>query len=252
MISRLITSLSSEIITLPSILSNMSNFADRFRIAREATGLSQRAFAKRIGITGATISNWEAGVTDPGNIRSALLEMAAGVLGVPVTYLRTGKDKREVAEAPPGLTLADDGVRMIPVISYVQAGYGKGAVDPYALGQGSEQIGVDREMASELGRLAFALMIDGESMMDEFRPGDVVIIDPAVKPRPGDFVVAKVDDDESATFKKYRSRGVDTATGIEIFDLVPLNPDWPTISITPGNPGHLIGTMMEHRRRRRR
>ncbi|WP_325345401.1 LexA family protein [Xylophilus sp.] len=230
----------------------MSTFAERFRAAREATGLSQRAFAKKIGITGATISNWEAGVTDPANIRGALLELAAGTLGVPVGLLRTGKDRREHGDAPPGMTLADDGVRMVPVISYVQAGYGKGAVDPYSLGQGSEQIGVDRGMAAELGRLAFALVIDGESMMDEFRPGDVVIIDPAVKPRPGDFVVAKLDDDESATFKKYRSRGVDQATGVDLFDLVPLNPDWPTISVTPGNPGQVIGTMMEHRRRRRR
>jgi len=229
----------------------MSNFAERFRAAREATGLSQRAFAKRIGVTGATISNWEAGVTDPDNIRSALLELAAGVLGKPVAYLRTGKDKREVAEAPPGLLLADDGVRMLPLISYVQAGYGKGAVDPYALGQGSDQIGVDREMATELGRLAFALTIEGESMLDEFRPGDVVVIDPAVSPRPGDFVVAKVESDDSATFKKYRSRGVDPS-GVELFDLVPLNPDWPTVSVTPGNPGRVIGTMMEHRRRRRR
>ncbi|WP_036117962.1 MULTISPECIES: LexA family protein [Luteibacter] len=230
----------------------MNTFADRFRAAREETGLSQRAFAKRIGVTGATISNWESGVTDPDNIRSALLELAAGVLGKPVAFLRTGKDRREAADAPPGLTLAEDAVRMVPVISYVQAGYGKGAVDPYALGQGSEQIGVDRDMAAELGRLAFALVIDGESMMDEFREGDVVIIDPAVKPRPGDFVVAKVDDDESATFKKYRSRGIDQATGVELFDLVPLNPDWPTISVSPSNPGLIIGTMMEHRRRRRR
>jgi SOS-response transcriptional repressor LexA len=179
------------------------------------------------------------------------LELAAGVLGRPVAYLRTGKDKREVADTPPGLTLAEDGVRMVPVISYVQAGYGKGAVDSYARGEGSEHIGVDRDMAAELGRLAFALVIDGESMMDEFRPGDVVIIDPAVKPRPGDFVVAKVDGDESATFKKYRSRGVDP-DGVEIFDLVPLNPDWATVSVTPDNPGTVIGTMMEHRRRRRR
>lgn len=230
----------------------MSNFAERFREAREATGLSQRAFAKKIGVTGATISNWESGVTDPDNIRAALLELAAGVLGKPVAYLRTGKDRREVAEAPPGLALADDSVRTLPVISYVQAGYGKGAVDAYALGQGSEQIGVDRDIAADLGRLAFALTIEGESMMDEFRPGDLVIIDPSVKPRPGDFVVAKVDSDESATFKKYRARGVDPATGIELFDLVPSNPDWPTVSVGPGNPGQIIGTMMEHRRRRRR
>ena len=52
-------------------------------------------------------------------------------------------------------------------------------------------------------------------------------------------------------FKKYRPRGHDS-NGHEIFELVPLNQDWPTITVNADNPGQIVGTVMEHRRRRRR
>lgn len=101
----------------------------------------------------------------------------------------------------------------------------------------------------KLSKWAFALDIEGLSMMPEFRPGDRVIIDPELSPNPGDFVVAKNGGNE-ATFKKYRPRGVNDE-GNEIFELVPLNDDFATMrsDIT-----HLqvIGVMTEHRKRYRR
>jgi SOS-response transcriptional repressor LexA len=80
--------------------------------------------------------------------------------------------------------------------------------------------------------------------------GDLVIIDPSVKPRPGDFVVAKLANEDEATFKKYRPRGSNPDGG-EIFDLVPLNEDYHTIRVDQDRPGFVVGVMMEHRRRRR-
>ena len=86
-------------------------------------------------------------------------------------------------------------------------------------------------------------------MLPEYRPGDRVIIDPNVTPQPGDCVVAKNGDDE-ATFKKYRPRGID-AQGRLVFELVPLNDDYPTIR-SDVTPAHIVGTMVEHRKYRRR
>ena len=54
-----------------------------------------------------------------------------------------------------------------------------------------------------------------------------VTIDPDEAPRPGDFVVAS-NGSEEATFKKYRPRGIDE-NGQEVFELVPLNDDFPTL-----------------------
>ncbi len=98
---------------------------------------------------------------------------------------------------------------------------------------------------------AFAITVEGESMLPDFAPGDRVVIDPAVKPQPGDLVVAKLEAETEATFRKYRLRGRD-ATGQDIIDLVPLNDDYPVVTMDSNNPGRIIGTLVEHRRYRKR
>ena len=135
----------------------MSNFAERFKAARERAGISQRALGRRIGYSGSAISQWEAGVIEADNIRVAALEMAAGIMGVSVRYLRTGKEDDSRGEVPDGLRAAQPDVRQLPVISMVQAGYGREAADPYPRGYAEQSVSVDAELARDLGRLAFAL-----------------------------------------------------------------------------------------------
>ena len=113
-----------------------------------------------------------------------------------------------------------------------------------------ERIVVDPALAGVRSPTAFALVVDGRSMEPEFHEGDIIVIDPRTTAQPGDFVVAKLDNAEHATFKKYRSRGVDAA-GQPAFELAPLNQDFPTLRVDADNPGHVIGVMVEHRRRRR-
>ncbi|TCK39678.1 peptidase S24-like protein [Paraburkholderia sp. BL8N3] len=137
------------------------------------------------------------------------------------------------------------GERQIPVISYVQAGMMTEVFDPFALGDGFELITTDLDLSGG----AFGLIIEGDSMKPEFNEGDKVIIDPAVEPRPGDMVVAK-NGREEATFKKYRPRGTDEH-GNFVFELVPLNDDFPTLH-SERDHLHVIGVMMEHRKYRKR
>lgn len=133
----------------------------------------------------------------------------------------------------------------IPVISLVQAGHLKEMSDPYPPGAG-----FDVEYTSEpVSRWTFGLEIQGMSMWPEFKPGDRVIIDPELSPNPGDYVVGK-NGKEEGTFKKYKLRGMDE-NGKEIFELVPLNDEFPTLrSDTHGLV--IIGVMIEHRRKYRR
>lgn len=140
---------------------------------------------------------------------------------------------------------AEIGNRRVPLISYVQAGSWTTAEDPYVAGDASDWLFTDLILSDA----AFALTIKGDSMAPDFLDGDRIIVDPGVTPVPGDLVVAK-NGHEEATFKKYRPRGID-ANGKEVFELVPLNPDYPTI-YSDRQPVRIIGVMMEHRRRRRR
>lgn len=94
-------------------------------------------------------------------------------------------------------------------------------------------------------------MVKGGSITPEFRRSDNIFVDPAAAPQPGDLVVAKLDNEDEATFKKYWPRGSD-AKGSPIIDLVPLNEDWPPLRIDAEHPGHIIGTVIEHRRFLRR
>jgi SOS-response transcriptional repressor LexA len=135
--------------------------------------------------------------------------------------------------------------RAVPIVDWVQAGQLREMVDPYPPGAGDGVEYVD----SSYGRCAVALRIKGDSMAPEFREGDVIIVDPEIAPSPGDFVVVRNGSHE-ATFKKFRPRGID-ASGREVFELVPLNDDYPTMR-SDTEPLLIVGTMVEHRKRRRR
>lgn len=136
-------------------------------------------------------------------------------------------------------------LKRIPVISAIQAGALKEIVDPYAPGDGYATIYAD----ASYSKWAFALEIEGDSMTPEFVAGDIVIIEPEWVPRPGEYVAAKNTKDE-ATFKKYRQRGMDKS-GEMIFELVPLNDDYPILR-SDMTPLVIIGVMAEHRRKTRR
>lgn len=168
-------------------------------------------------------------------------KLSAAVVGLgnpPIT------EREVLALGGPLLNRAGD--RMIPVISYVQAGHWTEAADPYAAGEGFAEIHAD----TVVGARAFALEILGPSMLNRFQERDRIIVDPDVQPMPGDFVVAKEDRDEGVTFKQYRPRGED-ARGRPVIDLRPLNDDWPTITLDARNPGRIVGVMVEHHSYRR-
>jgi hypothetical protein len=130
-----------------------------------------------------------------------------------------------------------------PLINYAQAGVWAEIADGYAPSDATAWLLTDLELSAA----AFALKIEDESMLPLFRPGDRVVIDPAVAPRPGDFVVAKSSNGE-VMFKKYRPRGVN-AQGQKVIELTPLNSDFPPVR-SDTSPFVIIGTMVEHRRYR--
>ena len=165
------------------------------------------------------------------------------------THPNTSGRLSEVSERKQGfdrnVAPANIGRRAIPVISAIQAGALKEITDPYETGDGYATLYTD----DDYSKWAFGLEIEGDSMLPEFRPGDLVIIEPEWEPRPGEYVAAKNGKDE-ATFKKYRSRGTDK-DGNVIFELVPLNEDYPTLR-SDETPLVVIGVMAEHRRKSRR
>lgn len=99
-----------------------------------------------------------------------------------------------------------------------------------------------------ISAFAFAVRVLGDSMEPDFIEGDIVIIDPEVKPTPGEFVLAR--DKNDVLFRKYREDGVNSE-GINHFALIPLNKDYVQIA-SRGYDVRIIGTMVEHRIYRRK
>lgn len=131
-------------------------------------------------------------------------------------------------------------VRMVPVLNYVQAGdfceYHDDAIS-------DEQ----EPVSGDYGPNVYWVIIEGLSMMPDFKPSEYVLIDPDTQPSPGDFVVALTAGEKKTTFKKWRPRGFD-ANGVEYYELVPSNPDFAIID-SRHSPFTVCGVALEQKRK---
>ena len=221
----------------------MSTIGQRIRESRKKAGLTQQALAGECGVSRAAVAQWEGDVTKPSLDH---LQEAADALDAWLPWLTTGAWGLSPSQQR-ALDHAQPVQRPVPVVDYFHAGKWDLITDPRMLGEDIKFITTDLDV----GSMVFALIVTGESMLPEFQEGDIIIIDPEVVPKPGDFVIAKLDLQADGTFMKYRPRGTDKKRQ-PIIELVPLNEDWPTQTINAKNSGHIIGTLVEHRRYRQR
>ena len=215
------------------------SIADRIKEARKKKGWSKSELGRRVEVARQTVHQWETGVTAPNRTHAPVV---AKVLGIPLSQVGADPSANNVEF----LSSPAQSIK-VPLIDWVSAGQGAQPSDPYPVGQGTEMLQVEFSVSEN----TFALEIRGVSMLPEFREGDRIIIDPNVEPLPNDYVVVKLDSKEECTFKKYVPRGT-ASDGTKVFDLVPENPDEKTITVNAANPGHIVGTMVEHRKRYRR
>lgn len=206
--------------------------ADRVRERRTELGMTQARLAEIVGATQQSIVSIENGLTKrPRN----LLDLAKALDCDPM-WLQNGGTFKKITEI---------NTRKIPLISYVQAGALAQNCPIEAYDGDFEYVLTDMDWSEN----AFALKIEGDSMEPEFSPGDVIVIDPEIQPAPGEFVVA-MNGGDAATFKKYRPTGYDHHRN-EIYELVPLNSDYPVMRSTDRTL-RILGTMVEHRIYRRK
>ncbi|WP_421169186.1 LexA family protein [Aeromonas dhakensis] len=214
--------------------------SERIKELRKKHGLTQQKLGELIGVKKSSISQWENDEHSPSGDNLAQLSK---VFGVSAHWLSTGKGSPEPSNVAPAVI--PQGNR-VPILSYVQAGNWREMCEQATAFDGN----VEYVTASvDIGPCGFGLWLRGDSMLPQFKEGDLIIVDPDEAPQPGDFVVAKNGSDE-ATFKKYRPRGIDE-NGQEVFELVPLNDDYPTMH-SDRQHIQIIGVMVEHRIFRKR
>ncbi|HEY0720888.1 MAG TPA: S24 family peptidase [Gammaproteobacteria bacterium] len=200
--------------------------------------LSEAEFCRRMGELQQTFSAWKKRGFPP-----AKAVKASDVLVVSVEWILAGREpKRPITES-------NFNHRRVPVLSCEQAGYAPEIAENYTSADHLETVGLDFDLAHRLSLRAFALLVIGDSMLPSFRQGDIVIIDPAESIRPGDIVAANFNN-KPAILRRYRDRGED-ANGNPVFELAPTNDAYPTLVVDSSRPGHIIGPVVEHRRKLR-
>lgn len=166
---------------------------------RTKASMSQGDLAKQIGVRQNTIFSIESGKT----LKSRYLPEIANFFHVPLTdinpFLEQDATEGVITKARviPGNELLSE--RDMPLFSSVEGGQG-------ALVLSSEPIGNTRRPARlENVRGAYGLIVVGESMVPALRPGDVVHVHPALKPRPEDVCVfiCEQNGEFVATIKEY-------------------------------------------------
>lgn len=217
-------------------------------LAKEFGGVA--AVAAKIGRSSSQYSQWmngseNSGTGKPRGMRPASARHIEQALGKPVGWMDTPHPLDTAIPFDQNVRSVPLATRAIPVISAIQAGKMREIAAPYGAGDGYATIYVDDGYSPWV----FALEIEGDSMTPDYQEGDLVIIEPEWTPRPGECVAAR-NGNEEATFKKYRQRGID-AKGNDIFELVPLNENYPTVR-SDETTLIIIGVMAEHRRKARR
>lgn len=181
-----------------------------------------------------------------------VLSKLAATLRVPVAYLLgdEGSGEEILNEPSPTYKLPGNArltgphieysKQKVPVISWAAAGRGGNFSD--LEGQIDEYMESDCSDAN-----AYALIIEGDSMIPEYRPGDRVIFLPNAEARNGDIVVARLVEEGDVYFKMFHLIG---SKG-DMVKLTSYNPMYPPLEY-PRKAFRFIHPMYEMRRRPRR
>lgn len=94
---------------------------------------------------------------------------------------------------------------------------------------------------------AFAIVIADRDNATEFLPGDSVIIDPTIEPRPEDMVLARVREREKPVFRRLLIKSSNPL----VYELKANNAGWGDFEICGDEISSIIGVMTEHAKPRR-
>lgn len=201
-------------------------------------GINQEQLAEHLGITKGAVSHWLNARREP-----SIQEIAKILRFLGKRSFSVGADGSiidETLSGDVGYVGAYEPGNKYPVISKVQAGAWVEACEPYTL----KDIDLWLESDAHIQGDAFWLEVEGDSMTApmglSIPEGTFVLFDTGREAVNGNLVVAKLVDDNEATFKKL------VIDGSQRY-LKGLNPQWPMIAIN-GN-CKIIGVAVETKMR---
>ncbi|WP_419420733.1 helix-turn-helix domain-containing protein [Legionella sp. D16C41] len=210
----------------------------RIKDERLAKGLTRKGLAELTNdLNVSRINNYERGERTPGPLE---IKQLAKALEVSAAFLMClSDDKQGALKKSPGLGA------LIPILTYQQACNPVEHIDQIKQDTYSEKVDlipIAPKLSERISEYAFALEVQDSSMIPEFRVGDILIVDPQILPKPGDFIVAQLNEDKEILIRKYKQL---SATKINPeFELIALNEDWAKISVNSDLNINIIGTVV--------
>ncbi len=188
-------------------------FSDTLRRLRKQDGLTQLELAQHLGISKSAVSMYECGNREPD---FEMLEAFADFFNVDMNQL-TGIGDNTPA---PGIT---DDVISFPILGEVAAGYDHIAAQDWE----GERVDLPAAWLHGLPRdNYFVLRVTGDSMYPLYHDGDIVLVKKQTTLNRSGEIGVIVYDDECASLKK-----VEYVPGEDWMKLIPLNPNFPPVTI---------------------
>lgn len=166
------------------------------------------------------------------NIGDAMARHIEKCFNLPLGWLDQEHQTTNVAKSP-DVSDTNRNITLVPVISWVQAGAwtesGFAEVDLSSV--------ETYPCPVPCGPMTYILRVIGDSMIDEYRPGDMIFVDPEIPASHGDDVIALMHDSGETTFKRLIEDGCSKY-------LKALNQSWPEPYIKIDGNCSIIGTVI--------
>ena len=169
--------------------------ADNIRKFRTDADLTQAKLADLVGVTRATVTQWETGWSQP---RMGAVEKLSEVLGVSMSEL---VDDSNIKRVPGAITPTEPRKAYLPLLGKVHAG---DAQEPQVF---DERISLPYEVW-ERHRDGYFLQVEGQCMSKIYPEGSYILIDPMQRPTNGSIAVVSIDGADYVMRRLYKGSSV--------------------------------------------
>lgn len=169
--------------------------AENIRKFRTDADLTQAKLADLVGVTRATVTQWERGWSQP---RMGAVEKLSEVLGVSMSEL---VDDSNIKRIPGAITPTEPRKAYLPLLGKVHAG---DAQEPQVL---DERISLPYEVW-ERHRDGYFLQVEGQCMSKIYPEGSYILIDPMQRPTNGSIAVVSIDGADYVMRRLYKGSSV--------------------------------------------
>lgn len=169
--------------------------AENIRKFRTDADLTQAKLADLVGVTRATVTQWETGWSQP---RMGAVEKLSEVLGVSMSEL---VDDSNIKRVPGAITPTEPRKAYLPLLGKVHAG---DAQEPQGF---DERISLPYEVW-ERHRDGYFLQVEGQCMSKIYPEGSYILIDPMQRPTNGSIAVVSIDGADFVMRRLYKGSSV--------------------------------------------